>query len=161
MNCVTKLDKAAQKVLSKSLFLCFICAFILGVFLIFLWGLLCLIDDEPDILLFVVAFAPILFGIIVLVHYIKTIKSADGEKSYNTYDFGERVVNVRAVRGGVFRGSADIDYVEIKKVKRCGRFLLLYVNKMGAFIVDTDGLGTENTAKLVDNISLAKTKQVA
>ncbi len=156
MKCTTKIDGAAQKVLSRGLFGCIISAFALGVLLICMWGLLWAIKGEYDIKLLIVAFAPILFGIIILVFYIRLIKNADGEKAYNTYDFGERVVNVRAVRRGVFAGAVDLDYACIRKVKRHGCFLLLYVKGMGAFIVDTCELGDENTRKLMDCISAAR-----
>ena len=156
MRVVTKMDREAQKVISQSLFTCIITAFVLTAVLLLLWLLTYLIEDEVKVQLIVISCAPALFGVLILIYYRHLLKKADREDSYNEYDFGERTVRVRATRNGKFTGSAELDYADIRKVKRRRKFLLLYAKGMGAFLVDMQELGEEGVRRLVDDVNAAR-----
>ena len=156
MRIVTKMDREAQKIISRSLFSCIITAFVLTAVLLFLWLIVFLIgEEEINASLIVISCAPALIGVLILIYYRHLLKKADGELSRNEYDFGERTVKVTAIRKGSFTGSAELDYADIRKVKRRKKFLLLYVKGMGAFLVDMNELGEDGVRKLVDDINAA------
>ena len=119
MTCVTKLDKRAQKVLSHSVFVCALTAVIIGIVLFLLWGILYAINRTLDIEVIIISCAPVVFGIVLFVLYARQLKQADGTNS----------------------GTLDIEYSQVKKVKERSGFILIYVNKLGAFIVDRNELG--------------------
>lgn len=156
MRIVTKMDREAQKIVSRSLFSCVVTAFSLTVLLFLLWIISYLLNGEVNAELIIISCAPALFGVLILVYYIRLLKRADGELSRNEYDFGERTVKVTAIRNGSFAGSAELDYADIRKVKRCKKFLLLYAKGMGAFLVDINELGDDGVRKLVENINAAR-----
>ena len=141
MTCVTKLDKRAQKVLSHSVFVCALTAVIIGIVLFLLWGILYAINRTLDIEVIIISCAPVVFGIVLFVLYARQLKQADGTNSFNVYDFGRVMCTVKATRGGTFAGTLDIEYSQVKKVKERSGFILIYVNKLGAFIVDRNELG--------------------
>ena len=155
MRVVTKMVREAQKVISRSLFNCVITAFVLTAVLLILWLLTYLIGEEVNASLIVISCAPALFGVLILIYYLRLLKKADGEVSCNEYDFGERTVKVKATRNGKFTGSAELDYADIRKVKRRRKFLLLFAKGMGAFLVDMNELGEDGVRKLVDDINAA------
>lgn len=156
MRVVTKMDRQAQKVISRSLFSCVVTAFCLTVLLLMLWLLTYLIDGEINAEYIVISCAPALFGVLILIYYLRLLKKADGELSQNEYDFGERTMKVTATRKGKFTGATELDYADIRKVKRRKNFLLLYAKGMGAFLVDMNELGEEGVRKLVDDINAAR-----
>ena len=156
MRVVTKMDREAQKIISRSLFSCVITAFSLTVLLLLLWLLVYIIEDEVNTELIVISCAPALFGVLILIYYLHLLKKADGELSRNEYDFGERTLKVTAIRKGSFAGSAEVDYANIRKIKRRKKFLLLFAKGMGAFLVDMEELGEEGVRKLVDDINAAR-----
>ena len=141
MTCVTKLDKRAQKVLSHSVFVCALTAVIIGIVLFLLWGILYAINRTLDIEVIIISCAPVVFGIVLFVLYARQLKQADGTNSFNVYDFGRWRFTGTATRGGTFAGTLDIEYSQVKKVKERSGFILIYVNKLGAFIVDRNELG--------------------
>ena len=156
MRAVTKMDGEAQKIISRSLFSCIVTAFSLTLVLLLFWVIRYLILKELEAELIVISCAPALFGVLILIYYLRLLKKADGELSRNEYDFGERTVKVTAIRNGSFAGSAEFDYAEIRKIKRRKKFLLFYVKGMGAFLVDMEELGEEGVRKLADDINAAK-----
>ncbi len=156
MRIVTKMDREAQKIVSRSLFSCVVTAFSLTVLLFLLWIISYLLNGEVNAELIIISCAPALFGVLILVYYIRLLKRADGELSRNEYDFGERTVKVTAIRNGSFAGSVELDYADIRKVKRCKKFLLLYAKGMGAFLVDINELGDDGVRKLVENINAVR-----
>ena len=148
MTCVTKIDRRAQKVLSRSVLICAIVAVCLGVALIALWGVLYLLRGEAGYDLLVISFAPVIFAVVLFVLYARQLKQANGDENFNVYDFGEVAFTVKGTRRGSFAGSFDVGYADVKSVKARSGFLVLYVKKLGAFVVDREQLGDfENTLK--------------
>ena len=156
MRVITKMDREAQKIISRSLFSCIVTAFVLTAVLLLLWLITYLIERSVNAELIVISCAPALFGVLILIYYLHLLKKADGETSRNEYDFGERTVKVTAIRKGSFTGSTELDYANVRKVKRRNKFLLLYAKGMGAFLVDMNELGEEGVRKLVDDINAAR-----
>lgn len=142
MTCVTKIDKRVQKVLSRSVFVCAVTAVCLGVVLLALWAILYLIRQELDYEVMIISLAPIIFGVVLFVLYARQLSQADGESSFNVYDFGKVMFSVKGTRRGSFIGSFDVEYSQVKNVKVRGGFLVIYVSKLGAFVVDREQLGS-------------------
>lgn len=150
MTCITRLDKSAKKVLSRGILAFAIVAVVLGVVLLSLWGVVSSIDGYCDWELFVVALAPVPCSVLLFGAYSRQVNGADGTLSYNEYDFGKVMFTVKATRRGAFAGTMDIEYSSVKKLKERGGYLLIYVRRMGAFIVDIAELGIYKAQLIAD-----------
>lgn len=157
MTCVTRIDREAQKVISRSVLSCAIVALCIGVALLALWGIVYAIDRSFDVELIIISCAPICFAVVVYILYLRLLSQADGSNSFNVYDFGKTTFSVKATRRGAFAGALDLEYSQIKKVKTSKNYLLLHVRKLGAFVVDRRELGDYEKVLRADISACANT----
>ena len=106
MTCVTRIDREAQKVISRSVLSCAIVALCIGVALLALWGIVYAIDRSFDVELIIISCAPICFAVVVYILYLRLLSQADGSNSFNVYDFGKTTFSVKATRRGTFAGMS-------------------------------------------------------
>lgn len=148
IKCKTALDERAQKAFTKNFKIYSIIATVIGAIGIVAYIVTSLFVNSSFLDILLVFSLPFAFGVVYLFMINKTTKKTVASELVNEYEFDNNFFTVTSYKHSEQVGTIKVFYKEIYKIKEKNNYIFLYINRVNAYIVDTENLPKEDITLL-------------